>query len=398
MNSKTHFKAQRPIMLMLAILLIGACLRAPFTSLGPLLEMIREALGLSTAATGFVNTLPLLAFALVSPAAPLLSRRLGLEPSLLLALVLIAGGVALRTMGAIWSLYLGTGCIGCGIAMGNVLLPSLVKRDFPDMIPRVTAQYALSMGVCAALGSIVVAPLAQSLNLGWELASGSIILLPLAACLAWLPQFAARNTTSTARGKEPEKVSLWTSALAWQVTLFFGLTSLTYYISVSWLPSLLRTEGFTEVEAGNIHGLMQFASALPGLVLAPAVNRMKDQRLIAAGIAAVTAVGMAGMAALPKLAILWSSCIGFGTGAAIILGLMFIGLRTSSVAQAASLSGMAQSVGYLLAATGPIWAGALHDAVNNWSAVFFICALLCVLLGLAGWGAGRDMRIQDKQR
>lgn len=244
MNSRKPSAAKKQLILAIGILFIGMCLRAPFTSIGPLLEIVQKSLHLSTTAIGLVNALPLLAFATVSPMVPSVSRKLGLELALGMALVLVGGGVLLRSLGHIWSLYMGTALLGCGIAICNVLLPSLVKQDFPSLIPRLTVAYALSMGISAALGSALVVPLAQSLGWGWELASGSLVLLPLAASAAWLPQLAVRNKNfCKLQMEEPHKVSLWKSALAWQVTLFFGLTSLTYYISVSWLPALgLRTD------------------------------------------------------------------------------------------------------------------------------------------------------------
>lgn len=396
MNSRKPSAAKKQLILAIGILFIGMCLRAPFTSIGPLLEIVQKSLHLSTTAIGLVNALPLLAFATVSPMVPSVSRKLGLELALGMALVLVGGGVLLRSLGHIWSLYMGTVLLGCGIAICNVLLPSLVKQDFPSLIPRLTVAYALSMDISAALGSALVVPLAQSLGWGWELASGSLVLLPLAASAAWLPQLAVRNKNfCKLQMEEPHKVSLWKSALAWQVTLFFGLTSLTYYISVSWLPALLKDAGFTDAGAGNIHGVMQLASAAPGLLLIPVISRMKDQRVIAAAVAGIAALGTAGLAAVPNLAFIWGSCIGFGAGAAIILGLMFIGLRTNNMLQAASLSGMAQGVGYMLAACGPICAGAIHDMTQSWAIVFYGCAGLCVLLGLIGLGAGRDIRVSE---
>lgn len=398
MSVKKTPEARRQVMLAVGILCIATCLRAPFTSMGPLLEIVQKALHLSTTATGLVNALPLLAFATVSPLAPAISRKVGLERALGLALFLIGGGIVLRSLGHGWSLYAGTVFIGCGIAVGNVLLPSLVKRDFPGSIARLTALYALTMGISAALGSALVVPLAQSFGWGWEFAAGSLLLLPLGAGVVWLPQLAARNSSAGKVQEEPRGAPLWKSALAWQVTLFFGLTSLTYYICVSWLPALLISAGFTDAEAGNIHGVMQLASAAPGLLLIPVVGRMKDQRFIAAAVAGIAALGAAGLAALPGLALIWGSCIGFGAGAAIILGLMFIGLRTNNTFQAAALSGMAQSMGYLLASCGPIGAGAVYDMAQSWSAVFYGCAGLCMLLGLIGLGAGRDMRIGEKKQ
>ena len=159
--------------LLAGILLIAANLRAPITGLAPVLAMIQADFGLGTVQAGILTTLPLLAFALLSPVAPLLARRIGLERALFAALVLIAGGVALRSAGPLGCLYGGTAVIGAGIALGNVLLPSLLKRDFPARIATVTSAYALTMGVAAAVASATVFPLAT--HLGWRGALAAIV-------------------------------------------------------------------------------------------------------------------------------------------------------------------------------------------------------------------------------
>lgn len=386
------------IALAISILLIATCLRAPFTSLGPLLETIQVSLQLSTAAAGLVNALPLLAFGTISPLAPWLARRLGLERTMGLALVLTGVGIVLRSFGTIACLFAGTMVLGCGIAVCNVLLPGLLKRDFPHSIPRLTALYALTMGISGALGSALVVPLSQLPGWNWEWASGTLFILPFVAAISWLPQLANDNRRlemEAVQVKPSGKVCLWGSLLAWQVSLFFGLTSLTYYVCVSWLPALLTNAGFTEAQAGNVHGLMQLASAVPGLFLIPVLKWMKDQRLVAVLVSGIALAGTAGLAFFPQWAAVWGICIGLGTGGTLVLGLVFIGLRTSNIAQAASLSGMAQGFGYLLASAGPVCAGAIHDLTGSWSAVFYASTVLCVFLALAGWGAGRNIRIGE---
>lgn len=386
------------ITLAISILLIATCLRAPFTSMGPLLETIQASLHLSTAAAGLVNALPLLAFGTVSPLVPWIARRLGLERAMGLALVLTGCGIVLRSFGTIWSLFAGTVVLGCGIAVCNVLLPGLVKRDFPNSIPRLTALYALTMGVSGALGSVLVVPLSEFPGWDWGWASGTLFILPFIAAISWIPQLADGNKEKAEVQVKPTgKVSLWGSFLAWQVSLFFGLTSLIYYICVSWLPALLTSAGFTEAQAGNVHGLMQLASAIPGLFLIPVLKWMKDQRLVAVVVSGIALTGTAGLALFPQWAAIWGICIGLGTGATLVLGLVFIGLRTNSIAQAASLSGMAQGFGYLLASGGPVCAGAIHDLTGSWSAVFYASTVLCVFLALAGWGSGRNIRIGENR-
>lgn len=374
--------------LVAGILLIAANLRAPVTAVGPVMELLQQTFALSAGAAGLMLTLPLLCFALISPPAARLARSLGLERALLLALLLIAAGIVLRSTGSMAALLVGTCIIGCGIAGGNVLLPSLLKRDFPDQLTRMTAIYALTMGGASALGSVCAVPLAGAL--GWSWALATFIVLPLVAILVWLPQLrrATRPAAMPARA-----APMWRQPLAWQVTFFLGTNSLVYYVVTAWLPSILAANGHSAVEAGNLHGLMQLASALPGLLLIPLGGRIRDHRPVAASMSAATVLSLVGLIAWPQASIVWVPLFGFGTGAVLILGLAFVGTRVSTPPQAAALSAMAQSVGYLLAAAGPILMGRLHDASGHWTVVLALCAAGAVLMGMLGWLAGKPGRV-----
>ncbi len=387
----------RPALLLTGILLIAANLRAPVTGLAPVLAMIQEVFALDTARAGLLTTLPLLAFALVSPLAPWLARRVELERALFGALALIAAGVVLRSAGTVWSLFAGTAVIGAGIAIGNVLLPALLKRDFPSRIASVTGAYALSMGVAAALASATVFPLASQGGIGWSGALLAMVVLPVGALLLWWPQLGRHTAAAPAGASAGASAApggpIWRYALAWQVTLFMGLNSFVYYVMIGWLPAILASRGYSAPEAGSLHGWMQLASALPGLMLGPLIQRLPDQKLVALAMSLLVAAGLLGLQWLPGLAGLWVSLFGFGAGACIILALMFMGLRTHDPRQAAALSGMAQCVGYLLAAFGPPLIGGLRDATQDWSLALTVCLVLA--LGMAGLGvlAGRNRKI-----
>ncbi|KAI5913283.1 MFS transporter [Thauera sp. 2A1] len=384
---------RRMVLLLIGILLVATNLRAPITGLAPVLSLIQDAFNLSTARAGLLTTLPLLAFALGSPVAPWLAHRFGLERSLFGALVLIAGGVVLRSAGPAWSLFAGTAAIGAGIAVGNVLLPSLLKRDFPSRIATVTGAYALTMGIAAAVASATVYPLATTVGLGWAGALLAMVLLPVAAMLLWWPQLgkpAVGQATAAAQAGSP----IWHHALAWQVTLFMGLNSFIYYVMIGWLPAILASLGYSAAEAGSLHGLMQLASAVPGLLLGPLIQRLKDQKLVALVMSLLVAAGLLGLQLLPGLASLWVACFGFGAGACIILALMFMGLRTENPRQAAALSGMAQCAGYTLAAFGPPLIGGLRDLSQGWSAPLAMCVMLSLAMAVVGMLAGRNRRIR----
>ncbi|KGD90001.1 MFS transporter [Achromobacter sp. RTa] len=393
LSASSKRPASKPLLLIAGILCIATALRAPVTGVPPLIGMIREQLGLNSTAAGMLITLPLLAFAVVSLFAAGLARRHGLERTLFAALLLIAGGIVVRTLGSAWSLYLGTAVIGSGIAIGNVLLPSLLKRDFPQRVAGLTSAYVLTMSLAAGLASAIAIPLAGLSDATWRFSTGCLLLIPIAGVLLWLPQLANHTAPAASTAHAPHGGRLWRSPLAWQVTLFLGINSFVFYVGVSWLPAILREAGYTAERAGTLHGLLQLMSAGPALFLAPVVRRMKDQRAAAFCSAAASFVAMLGLIAAPGWATLWIVLLGLGTGGGIILGLAFVGLRASHAQQAAALSGMAQCVGYLFAATGPALMGALHDALGGWDVALGVCAALCVAMAAAGLYAGRAIQI-----
>lgn len=392
MNSVLPSAGRRPLLLIAGILLIATTLRVAFTGAAPLLDAIRSEYGLTTAQTGLLTTLPLLAFGLVSPLAAGVARRFGIERSLLLAMILICLGIGLRSLPFVSLLFIGTAVIGCGIALGNVLLPGLIKRDFSQHVAKMTGAYSLTMGGAAALGSAMVVPLAFA-GLGWRGALLTLMVFPLLALLVWLPQSRRQATAPLTGSGAIHNRGIWRSALAWQVTLFLGINSLVYYVIIGWLPAILQSIGYSEAQAGSLHGLLQLATAAPGLAIPLILHRLKDQRGIAVLVAMMCAVSALGLWFLPGQAVMWTLIFGFGSGATMILGLTFIGLRASSAHQAAALSGMAQAVGYLLAACGPPVMGKIHDASGDWHIPLIAVALISVVMAVFGALAGRDREI-----
>lgn len=384
----------RHLLLLVAILLIAANLRAPITGITPILGHIREALSLGTAEAGALTTLPLLVFAFASPFCALLARRYGLERSLFLALLLITAGGVLRSGGLVWMLFAGTAVIGMGIAIGNVLLPSLIKRDFPHRIAALTSAYALTAGVAAWLVSTVVVPIAALPGSGWNIALGAYLVLPLIAMLVWLPLLRKSTASAPAGATVTPEGKLWHSALAWQVTLFFGLNSLIYYVIVTWLPQILADAGYSAASAGSLHGISQLATAIPGMFLGALIGRLPDQRVTAGGMALTMTAALAGLMLVPQWAMLWAGLFGFGSGAVFILGLAFISLRTATVPQAVALSGMVQGVGYLIAAGAPPLIGYLRETSGSWMLPLLLLVVISLMMAACGFSAGRARQIR----
>jgi CP family cyanate transporter-like MFS transporter len=379
------------VWLILGILFIAANLRAPITGLGPLVGDIHSQTHLSNTITGLLSALPLLAFAALSPLTPRIAHRIGMEYTLMASLVLLTAGIVLRSSPSVTTLFVGTLVIGLAIAVGNVLLPSLIKRDFPNHVGMMTGAYSVSMNIFGALASGISIPLSIGAGLGWRGSLESWALLAGIAVLFWLPQLRNRihYASIPARGG-----SIWRSGLAWQVTLFMGLQSFLFYINAAWLPELLHERGMSIATAGWMLSGMQFVS-LPFSFIVPIIaGRSLNQRGIVAATVLFHLIGYIGLLmGSTELTWLWMICIGIAVGSSISLALAFFGLRTQDSRQAAELSGMAQSVGYLLAAIGPILFGFLHDVTHDWSFSLMTLVIISILLLIVGLGAGRKAYI-----
>ncbi|MEV4517975.1 MFS transporter [Dactylosporangium sp. NPDC049525] len=366
------------------ILLLGAIGRAPLTSVGPLVADIRSSQHLSGAAAGLLTTLPLLAFAGFSPVAPLVARRIGLERALGLAVVVLATGIAVRSTPVPVALWLGTAAVGAAIAGFNVLLPSLVKRDHPARVAQLSGGYSATQSVVAAVASGTAVPLA-ALAGGWRAALACWVALVAVAALAWLPRMLhprpappGGGATAGGAGRPP-----WRTALAWQVTVFMGLQSMAFYVLITWLPSLERDHGIP-AQAAGWHLFAYLAAAVAANLVTPvALHRMRDQRLVGLAGVACIGFGIAGLQWLP-----WTTAwtlvsvvvAGFGAGGVLVVCLSLFSLRTRNHAQAAALSGMAQTIGYTVAAAGPVLFGALRDGSGSWTLpMAVLCALTAVM-------------------
>lgn len=395
-KAKAQPAIPNPMLIIAGIILITFTMRSPITSVGPLVSSIRTDLGLSNGMSGMLTTVPLLAFALLSPLAPSIGHRFGTERTLFAGLLTILLGVALRSSGFIVTLFVGTAFIGAGIAICNVLIPGLVKQRFPQKAGLLTSVYTTTMSMCAAIASGVSIPLAKGANLGWQgsLAFWSIVVI--IAISVWLPQLRGTGKPVPAmKQKNTPKKGLWRSALAWQVTFFMGLQSFLFYCTIAWLPAILQQHGISQTNSGWMLSLVQVIS-LPASFLAPVLaSRLRNQRLMAVVIGTLSLLGCAGLLINGNMALLMLCLVflGLSQGASISLALTFIVIRSENVRQAAELSGMSQSVGYLLAAFGPIFIGFIFDLTHSWTVPLLSLILVSLLVIFAGLGAGRNQTV-----
>ncbi|TVZ87575.1 CP family cyanate transporter-like MFS transporter [Aeribacillus composti] len=390
-------KAEKEISIKKMLLIVGIIfaafnLRPAITSVGPLIGYIREDLGISNGVAGLLTTIPLIVFAVLSPLAPKFASRYGNETAIFAGLVVLLAGMIIRTFGAMIGLLLGTVLIGVGIAIGNVLLPGIVKERFPDKIGLMTSVYSTAMGMLAGIASGLAIPLSEGLKFGWKNALLFWAILAIVAICLWFPLISGKQRSAKPPIEHISNGFLLQSPLAWQVTFFMGLQSFLFYSMVAWLPEILQADGLSASTAGWMLFLVQIAG-LPATFVAPALSdKYADQRRIVAVLGAIYLAGLVGLlyGGPLLLIVFWIILIGIGQGASIGLVLALFGLRTRSSEQASALSGMAQSIGYLLAAFGPILIGVLYDKTHSWVAPILLFIAVCVLMIIAGLNAGRN--------
>ncbi|MDX6723845.1 MAG: transporter, family, cyanate transporter [Solirubrobacteraceae bacterium] len=356
--------AALPVLLVLGVLLLAFNMRTAVAEIPPVLPD----LGLARGAQSVLATVPVVCFGLAALASPALRSRLGEERGLLLGLVLLLAGVVLRAAwpGAPGVLFSATLLAGCAVAVMNVLVPSLVRRRFAGRVGLMMGVYTTGItlgGTAAAAATVPVRDGTGSLPLAL-----GVWAVPMALGIAvWLPQRRHRALPSIAGGAEAFR-ALRRSPLAWQVTLFMGLMSLCYYAPLSWLPAIERDRGIDAQTAGLLLSVMNLV-ALPTNLLAPVfAHRMRDQRAVAGIGCALVIVGVAGILLAPaSTALIWVIVLGVGQGATLPVALLIIVMRAGDDETAARLSTMAQGVGYLLAAAGPLVMGLLHAWTGGWS-------------------------------
>jgi MFS transporter, CP family, cyanate transporter len=357
-------------LLMVGITVLAVNLRVSITSLPPVFPELAAALHLSSAMVALLAATPVLCFGLFSGLAAPLSHRHGEERVLLAALLLLAGGLLLRGALPAAMLFPGTVLAGGAIALMNVLLPSLVKRRHPEHAGVLIGAYLLMLGAGAVVASLIAVPVfkAAGNGPGWPvtLTLGLWALPALAAAVVWLPQI--RYRTRPARAGRPVRAAVHWHALAWQVAAFMGLQSLTYYASLSWLPTLFRDRGVSAAAAGGLLALMNLGNAVTALLGPMLAHRARDQRLLITAAVLATGGGLAGSMFAPTAsAAAWTLLLGLGQGGSLGLAIFFTMARAPDPAASASLSGFAQSTGYLIAAAGPLAVGFLHTTTGGWT-------------------------------
>jgi len=374
------------------VLALGYNLRGAITSLPPVFPELQASLRLSGATISILAATPVICFGVVSGFAASLARRAGEERVLFGASIALVAGLLARGAAPGALLFPGTILCSGAIAVMNVLLSSLIKRRWPERAGFLIGLYITALSAGAIVASLVSVPLWQdtggsvALTLGWLAAPAAL------AVLLWLPQARPRpqSRVTPAAHARPARVAVHRYAITWHVTIFMGMQSLLYYATLSWLPTMLRDRGESAAAAGDLLALMGVGNLAVSLFIPMAAQRMRSQVALVVPTTLAVAGGLAGLLYLPLGgAVAWALILGAGQNAALALAIFFTAARAPHAAAAASLSSLAQAVGYLLASAGPLEVGLLHSATGSWTAPVMVLFALSGVMLVAGFLAAR---------
>ncbi|WP_300668288.1 MFS transporter [Desulfoluna sp.] len=387
------------MLLVIIIVLVSFNLRAPLTSVGPIIHFIQNEFLLNSSLAGFMTTLPLIVFGVISLFISKISSKFGSIRTLIAGLAFILTGEVIRSYTGLYGLFLGTGILGIGIAVGNVLIPSLIKQKFNHKIGPVTSIYATSMCLSAAIGAGVSAPLILQCDFDWRgtlVIWSALAVITLAAMFFYLtkdkPVQPFKEATKNTELFGINEKSIWKCPLAWWVTLFMGAQSLVFYSLSAWLPSMITAKGMG-VEFAGLMCLIYQLMAIPATLIIPVLaGRRDDQRKLTTLKIGIYLSGILLLYFTESQAIILLSVVlmGIGMGGSISLAIAFISLRTPNAKKTTELSGMSQSFGYFFAAAGPFLLGFMYDSTQSWDVPVMMLVVVLILLAIFGLKAGAN--------
>ncbi|MEV4746180.1 MFS transporter [Streptosporangium sp. NPDC049248] len=376
------------VVLIAGFALASLNLRPALASVSPVLDEIMGDLGLTAAGGGAITTAMVVCLGVLGPLAPLLARRFGLDRTLMAGLLILAAGVMLRSAGSVPALYAGAAVAGMAIAVMNVSMPGVVKQHFPSRVGLFTGIYVSGLVLGSAAASGLMIPLERATGYGWREVTAMAAIPALAAAALWLPQALRRPARSEVAPRP--FAPLLRARMTWYVTAYMGLQSLTFYVMLAWLPTIFKDAGLPADQAGYLLGLTSLAQVAATLAVPILAGRARSQVSYVTAATLITVVGYLGVLLAPAtLPWLWMIVLGVGQGASIALALLIITLRAPDPVSVTALSAVAQSVGYVLAALGPLVVGAIHQFSGGWTLPLLAGLGACGLQLVAGFLVGR---------
>lgn len=391
-------------LVVIAIMLMASNMRSPIVALGSIAPVVQDALDLTATHIGWLGAIPMLMFALGALISPAIGKRFGLENTLIVVILLLTTGIIMRSTWLEWQGFLwGTILLSLAIGFANTLVAPIIKQHTPSNIALVTSIFSLTMSMMAGIASGMVYPLSQ--QTGWQWALGGWALLGIAALVAWIvlrlkvgSSHKMPVATLTDDEAAQEATSVWKAPLAWQLAIFMGLQSLLFYTIAAFLPSIWIGKGLSEVEAGSMGSVFQFMAPIAIISMTWLIrNRGVKLQPIALVATVLNVIGLAGIAYLPSLMpIVWTALMGLGCAAIFTLCIMLFSMRTYTPNQASKLSGMVQTVAYLVAFAGPFGAGWLFEQTQTWDAPLLFILILTLINIFMAWLASRPIMIDGK--
>lgn len=391
-------------LVVIAILLMASNMRSPIVALGSIAPVVQQALDLSATHIGWLGAIPMLMFALGALISPAIGKHFGLENTLIGVVIVLTAGIIMRSTWISWHGFLtGTILLSLAIGFANTLVAPVIKQHTPENIALVTSMFSLTMSVMAGLVSGLVYPLSE--RVGWQWALGGWAILGFAALIAWVilrlklgSSHKMPVATLSANQVAQESISIWKSALAWQLAIFMGLQSLLFYTIAAFLPSIWISKGLNEVEAGSMASVFQFMAPI-AIIGMTWMIRKRGVKLQTVAIAAtlLNVIGLIGISYIPSvMPAIWTAVMGLGCAAIFTLCIILFSLRTYSPNQASKLSGMAQTIAYLVAFAGPFGAGWLYEISNSWDSPLLFILILTIINVIIAWLASRPIMIDGK--
>lgn len=379
----------RTVLLIASVVLTAANLRTAVTTVGPLLEELERGLGMSSGLAGLLTTLPVLSFATFGALTPGMVRRWGEPGTLAIAMAAMTVGTIARGLSGSATMFLVTTVLALtGGAVGNVVLPAVVKRHFPNHTGAVVAAYTTAMAAGQATAAALVVPIAQlGGDEGWRLGVGIWAVLSAAAVVPWVFALRLNRRRPAVHARALRMSALARSPLAWALAVCFGTQSANAYIAFGWFAQFFRDAGVSAAKAGLLVAFVSVLAVPVSLIVPPLAARMTSQRPMVAVMVACNVSGYVGLVVAPVAgAWVWMLLSALGLGL-FPLVLTLIPLRSMQPATTAALSGFVQGIGYVIAATGPLLVGVLRGATGGWTAPFVLIFALTAVMAVVFWYA-----------
>ena len=390
-------KKHAALFALLALTFTSLVLRPPVAAIGPLIPEFISVEKLSLFEVGLLTSISVVCFGLGAFTGPWLVKRLGLNRAMLFVLFALSTAMALRLLGGVVWILSTTVIIGLAIAIGNVLIPTVVREQFPKKIELITGVYVTLLAISASLAATIAVPSSQALG-SWREALAIWIIPAVIAIVFWIPISVVKSKMElvSAKTHADEKRAVYRSPLTWAIVSFFGLQSTGFYATLNWLPSLLVDRGFTEVDAGALLGLTTFVGVPTGFAISVFIRKFQSLSLISVSLSSFTFVGLFIIWLYQDIVVAGCLLLGFGFAATFPLSLILVGSRASTSTQTTQLSALAQGIGYLIAATGTFLFGELRRLTGNWDASLIMILTLTAIQLAAGFYAGRNKVIPAK--